>query len=84
MIFCLLICQMCEKGTFSQIRSHILQANVTTDISIRVRIGFSFGFLVDRSRLNKKVGGKLVAILSTLTYTGGPEHKLCFFHSVTV
>ena len=24
MTFCLLVCQMCEKGTFSQIRSHIV------------------------------------------------------------
>ena len=24
MAFCLLVCQMCEKGTFSQIRSHIM------------------------------------------------------------
>ena len=24
MTFCLLVCQMCGKGTFSQIRSHIL------------------------------------------------------------
>ena len=23
MTFCLLVCQMCEKGTFSQIRSHM-------------------------------------------------------------
>ena len=24
MTFCLLVCQMCEKGTFSQIRSHLV------------------------------------------------------------
>ena len=24
MTFCMLVCQMCEKGTFSQIQSHIL------------------------------------------------------------
>ena len=35
MTFCLLVCQMCGKGTFSQIRSHMLYNTYVTGFAKR-------------------------------------------------